>query len=467
MVCIIFFVLACNFGAVPSTVSPAPPLTATETPLPSLAQWASGALADSVITGIPVGKPNTLICREFFKTESKVSLDVYFDQPVIPSSANIHMLGELPDEAIFQLLDADGNARDVNFSVEQKVAECPFQYQVTFSDFEEPIAGIRITSTKEFLENWNLVDAVEMTGIPSGSKIDLASTILQPSPTTPPTATLPPTATPTPAPVGERSYRDRTDDYPGKYQLQVVYALFKGDDDRKRDTDGSIARSVTLANDWFKEQTGGSSLRFDTYQGNLDITFVQFDLTAKEALEKYRTPYETYRKEYNLLLEDFYIDYIEDELTRQNFYQKGKYYIFYLERDHPNYCGYSYQSSFPGVFFLGTNNCGYGRLGVDSRAWNTEFVMLHEVLHGIGFTAECAPNNRKDNPSHVYDSSLDLMFAYANANQQQFLDVGNDDYYNHDIEGCPDLADSVFLEPLPDNPQVPKDWPTDYLLDNK
>ncbi len=431
--------------------------TATQIP-PEIKQWVSGAAADSVITGMPVGRPNTLICRESSESKEAASLDVYFDQPVIPSSADVHMVAELPSNATIQLLDADGNAHDVDFSLKQTGSECPFLYQITFSGYGEPAAGIRITSTEDFLENWNSIDAIEMTGIPFGAIIDLSSTVLKPPPTPLPTAT------PTPAPIGERAYSDRTDDYAGEYQLHVVYALFEGDRDLSRDTDGSIARSVNLANDWFTEQTGGSSLRFDTYMGDLDITFIQFGVTPKEALEKYRTTYDTYHVEYNLVIEDFYMDYIIDELTIQKFYQKGKYYIFYLEEKHPNYCGVSLHSSFPGVFFLGTNDCGYGRLGVDAYAWSTEFVMLHEVLHGIGFTPECAPHNVKDNTHHVNDSSIDLMYPYAGAGQQMVLDVGRDDYFKHGIDGCADLANSVFLEPLPDNPEIPKDWPREYLL---
>jgi hypothetical protein len=433
--------------------------TATPTATAQIKQWASGARAGSIITGIPVGKPNTLICMASAHAEQAESLDIYFDQPVVPSVADLHMLAELSADVTIQLLDSDGNAHDVDYSVEQTHAECPFLYQVKFSGYDKPIAGIRMTSSGEFFEDWNSIDAIEMTGTSSGAEIDLSSTLLKPS------ATPLPTATPTPAPIGERAYFDRTDDYEGEYQLHVVYALFQDDDDLHRDTDGSIARSVNLANEWFKEQTDGSTLRFDTYEGELDITFVQFESTAKDALENYREVYDTYHVEYNLVIEDFYIDYIVDELASQAFYQKGKYYIFYLEEKHPNNCGFSFHSNFPGVFFLGTTDCGYGRLGVDAYAWGTEFVMLHEVLHGIGFTPECAPHNVTDNPHHVNDSSIDLMYPYAGAGQQMVLDLGHDDYFKHGIEGCADLANSAFLEPLPENPEVPKDWPDNYLLD--
>ncbi|HET7144541.1 MAG TPA: hypothetical protein VFI68_11020 [Anaerolineales bacterium] len=455
----IFVLSACNGSSSFPALTAAPPPTSLSTPLPLVAQWASGALADSVLVGQTIGRPNTLRCGTISTMGDAKVLDVYFDQPVVPSSINIHMTEEMPADIVIQLLDADGKSHSVDFLFDQIITECPFVYKTAIENYGEPIAGIRISAANGFLEDWDAIDAIELVGIPAGSPVDLASSILKKTPTPVPTST------PTPAPLGQRSYYDRTDDYAGKYQVHVVYALFDGDKDLNRDTDGSIARSVQLANDWFSGQTDGSSLRFDTYQGELDVTFVKFEIKAREALEKYRADYDINHVKDNSVIEDYYMDYIIDELLERDFYQKGKYYIFYIEHQHPHACGFSLHSGFPGVFFLKMKDCGYGRLGVDAYAWNTEFVILHEALHGLGFTPECAPHNVKDNPNHVNDSSVDLMFSYANADQQLFLDLGHDDYYKHGIEGCPDLANSVFLEPLPDNPEVPKGWPLDFLLD--
>jgi hypothetical protein len=44
------------------------------------------------------------------------------------------------------------------------------------------------------------------------------------------------------------------------------------------------------------------------------------------------------------------------------------------------------------------------------------------------------------------------------------LDPGNDDYFKHNIPNCPDLAKSVFLDPMPENPEVPGDWPAEWRL---
>lgn len=42
--------------------------------------------------------------------------------------------------------------------------------------------------------------------------------------------------------------------------------------------------------------------------------------------------------------------------------------------------------------------------------------------------------------------------------QPSLLDVGNDDYYNHSIPNCIDLADSACMDPLPSAAQPPPGW---------
>lgn len=87
-----------------------------------------------------------------------------------------------------------------------------------------------------------------------------------------------------------------------------------------------------------------------------------------------------------------------------------------------------------------------------------EQVMLHEIFHVLGAAPDCAPNTIG---AHVLDSSLDLMsesFNPRTSAQSSLLDLNNDDYFNHEIPGCPDLADSVFLDPLPDFQQEPPAW---------
>jgi hypothetical protein len=283
-----------------------------------------------------------------------------------------------------------------------------------------------------------------------------------PETTSPSPTSLPLTPTGVPAAIGERSFSDRPDDLPGLYQIHVVYLLFKDQEDLKRDLDGSIAASIDLANTWFKEQTGGSTLRFDTYQGQLDITFAQFGITKAQFLENVQAQYDQDHKlNPRIAVEDYYLLWIEQKAADLGFNARGKYYIVYTELRHSFACGQSNLSDHLGIFFLQTPRCGYGRLGVDKYAWENEFVVVHEFLHGIGFVSACGKNAEN---YHVTDSRKDLMYGYAGSGEVNVIDVGNDDYFNHNIPNCPDLADSAFLDPLPANARPPAGWPPDYRL---
>src|ERR1051325_3270199 len=100
----------------------------------------------------------------------------------------------------------------------------------------------------------------------------LASRLVVPASTTSPPSTIVPTEKPTPAPiasplgtatyspapVAERSYTDRPDDFPGLYQVHLLYVLPAEATDQRRDLDGKINISIEDANQWFFEQSGGS-----------------------------------------------------------------------------------------------------------------------------------------------------------------------------------------------------------------
>jgi hypothetical protein len=89
--------------------------------------------------------------------------------------------------------------------------------------------------------------AIYVPAITSTPKSSLTPTIVVEPSSTP----VPPTITPIPAQIGERSFTDRPDDHPDRYQFHVIYALFKDQDDRERDLDRSIARAIDRANVWF------------------------------------------------------------------------------------------------------------------------------------------------------------------------------------------------------------------------
>jgi hypothetical protein len=76
-----------------------------------------------------------------------------------------------------------------------------------------------------------------------------------------------------------RSTADRTDDFAG-YQIHVMYVLPSDGIDYNLDTNGAIASSVAATQKWFAAQTRGTRrLRFDTSNGELDISFFRLART--------------------------------------------------------------------------------------------------------------------------------------------------------------------------------------------
>ena len=82
-------------------------------------------------------------------------------------------------------------------------------------------------------------------------------------------------------PVGERSTRDRPDDNELP-QIHVMYVLPADGTDESLDTSGVIGTAIESIGYWFRSQTDGLELRWDTYNGELDVTF--YRLSSQEEL---------------------------------------------------------------------------------------------------------------------------------------------------------------------------------------
>lgn len=281
-------------------------------------------------------------------------------------------------------------------------------------------------------------------------------------PTTAPTkaATSSPSAPQSPTPSRdttiEYSTLDRPDDS-DLFQIHFVYAIPSNGIDRFRDVNGEIELSANAANYWLSQQTGGIKLRYDTYQGKLDVTFLQLIYSADEiqALG-------------NQIVSGF------DQIIRDNgFDTSHKIYFFYydglIELTSGNLaCGVAIRGPLDwgvtGTLYLQGYSADLGELTCPNPTRTENFadwleqVMLHEIFHVLGASPDCAPNTVQ---AHVDDSSYDLMSSFFNPSTSprlSVLDWNNDDYFNHDIPGCPDVADSVFLDPLPENAQEPPSW---------
>lgn len=270
-------------------------------------------------------------------------------------------------------------------------------------------------------------------------------------------------------PTTERAYADRPDDHPDQYQFHILYVLPANAKDRQIDLDGTISRSVEAVNQWFSEQSGGSTLRFDTYQGQLDITFVQLEMTNKEFLDGTVKTYDS---------NDFNRGYLEQTLERMHVFHPGKIYVAFFDISAaPHACADA--SHFPDLpgrlagLYSVANSAGYpcanDAYGVGNPAG--DLTMVHEMVHTLGFASKCGKNHASaDNISHTGDDNRDLMWAPAAGSNlswdtsHMLLDPGNDDYFKQNNPNCPDLANSAFLEPLPASPELPNGWPADWKL---
>ena len=231
-----------------------------------------------------------------------------------------------------------------------------------------------------------------------------------------------------------RSTTDRPDDSQGS-QIHVMYVLPSDAADRALDTDGTIQASVRNFQTWLKGQTGGLGLRLDTFQGQLDVTFVRLGQTDAQLASN--GPYVR--------------DAIERELGAAGFAQAGKIYAVYYEGTNTAACGSAaWPPTLPGtvgaVYMRATFGAGFlcyeprrSRAGLQIM----DFGVLHEIFHTMGFAPTCAPHHTR--AGHVSDSPKDIMWAGEGDWTPSVLDFGRDDYFNADVPGCLDLADSPYL----------------------
>lgn len=236
----------------------------------------------------------------------------------------------------------------------------------------------------------------------------------------------------------ERSTFDRPDDS-NEYQIHVLYVIPSDGTDLELDLDGTIERFVDEAQQWFVGQTGGRALRFDTYKGALDITF--FRLSESQSQIGANVERVRFKTEY--------------ELAQAGFDQTRKMYVVFYG-GHINSPGLCDGQAISPPISLG--NVALGATLPCERPDMVHFVMLHELVHNLGFVPPCAPNYTVRR--HVRDDPRDLMYWGPERWTPSILDVGRNDYFEHTNPDCLDLAKSAFLEPPTPDAAPPPAWPS-------
>lgn len=238
-----------------------------------------------------------------------------------------------------------------------------------------------------------------------------------------------PTGQLTPQPVvpdaGQRSLVDRPDEVEG-LQIHPVYVLPPGATDYHLDTSGAIHESLMRVNAWFKEQTGGRTLRLDTIGGKADVTFHPLDAPVPSGSDS------------NAVLE-----HVASRLQAAGLEHPQKLLlILFGDNLHTDWTGVggnlralvqvipTGQWPAPGARFDGLDK-----------------IVAHELLHALGAVPDGAPH--RGDGYHATDDPHDVMTARPDRSAPWILDVGRDDYYGHGRADLHDVARSYYWEPVP------------------
>jgi hypothetical protein len=226
----------------------------------------------------------------------------------------------------------------------------------------------------------------------------------------------------------KRSIIDRPDTN-DDHQVHFIYAILKNGKDKEWDINGYIEKNALKVNKNFlkwsaknKKSNGmGQKFKYDfSKDGKIDVSFARLNLTRKE-IDKPDHPN----------------GIIYRELFRQGFNNPKKVYAIFsgFKSKHGNSDGGEGGPLF--TILYGPAIKSYG-------SKDMEIVILHELFHTQGAAYDCGKRTYRG--AHVKGSDV-----LSSGNVSTKIDSKNDTYYRHGIEGCPDLADSVFLKPTSEN----------------
>ena len=229
-----------------------------------------------------------------------------------------------------------------------------------------------------------------------------------------------------------RSLVDR-EDSTIDHQVHFIYAILKNGKDKEWDINGYIEKLALKVNENFlkwssqnkKSNSIGKKFKYDFLKnGKLDISFARLNLTRKQIDEP-----------------DHPNGLIYKELFKQGFNNPKKVYaiISGFNSKHGNSDGGEGGPLF--TILYGPAIKSYGSKGM-------EIVILHELFHTQGAAYDCGKRTYRG--AHVKGSDV-----LGSGDVTTKIDSKNDTYYKHGIEGCPDLADSIFLTPTSKNPWDP------------
>ena len=209
------------------------------------------------------------------------------------------------------------------------------------------------------------------------------------------------------------------------YQIHFIYLVTLDGKDTELDISGWIEKRIKTVNKKFlklsaknKKSNGiGQQFKLDmTKEGKLDVTFVRMNVLKKQ-----------------LDIPDYPSKMIYHYLRKKGFDNPKKVYATFtgFKSKHGNSDGG--EGFVPMMVIYTPAVKTYGQPDMD-------LVILHELFHAQGAAYGCGKRTYKG--AHVKGSDILAVDTVKSS-----LDSRNDTYYRHDIEGCPDLAKSVFVTP--------------------
>ena len=219
------------------------------------------------------------------------------------------------------------------------------------------------------------------------------------------------------------------------YQIHFNYLISSKGKDKKLDISDTIEKIVHRVNGKFlkmsaknKKSNGiGQQFKLDmTEEGKLDVTFVRMNVSKKQ-----------------LDIPEYPNDIVYHYLRQKGFDNPKKVYATFagFKSKHGNSDGGEGYVAMMIIYTPAVKT--YGQPDMD-------LVILHELFHTQA--AAYGGGKRTYNGAHVKGS--DVLAADS---VKSSIDSRNDTYYSHDIEGCPDLAKSVFVTPTAEDPWDPYD----------
>jgi hypothetical protein len=257
-----------------------------------------------------------------------------------------------------------------------------------------------------------------------------------------------------------RSFIDQPDDSTSP-QVHVLYVLPKDVKSRDFDINGTFGDLIGSTNEWLFAK-GGKRLRFDTYRGKLDVTFVRLDETEGQL---WMDPSDTSKKCSQSPCPT--LNTLKSLLGAKGFSASNKAYLIYYggatipsSRRAWQSCGYAGHDHVA-IMQVGHVDMMSGQFSCFSTSKTTlpesgntsGLASFHEIFHVLG--AVGASPNSDGNYGHIMNDPTDLM---GNSQGTVRLDPGNDDYWRHGQSNYVDLYNSAFMEPAEPNAVMPVGW---------